>query len=378
MEGLLVLGSGQTFRGRLKGAQRPASGEVIFNTAMTGYQEILTDPSYSGQIVTMTYPHIGNYGVNPADVESRRPFAGGLIVKELSVVTSNWRAEEGLDGYLKRHDITAIEGLDTRALVLALRERGALPGLIVPAEGADLNALRRQAAALPEMVGQNLARTVSVPAPYVWEGGGVPGRAAPPPRYRVVAYDFGVKFNILRMLRSLGVEVEVVPYNFPAEQVLAHKPDGVFLSNGPGDPEPVHEAIANVKALLGRLPIFGICLGHQILGLALGARTYKLKFGHHGANHPVKDLATAKIEITSQNHGFAVREDSLPATVRVTHRSLNDDTVEGIESLEYPAYSVQYHPEASPGPHDSAYLFDRFLGLMDKRRASQAHRQGPP
>jgi carbamoyl-phosphate synthase small subunit len=371
MEGLLVLSNGATFRGRLRGAQRPTSGEVIFNTAMTGYQEILTDPSYSGQIVTMTYPHIGNYGVNPADVESRRPFASGLIVKELSPVTSNWRATESLDSYLKRNGMTALEGIDTRALVIALRDRGALPGLIVPAEGADVASLKRQAAALPNMVGLNLAKEVSVTQPYQWQGD--PGTPAPAAaKYRVIAYDYGIKFNILRMLQDLGAQVEVVPYDFPAEEVLARHPDGVFLSNGPGDPEPVTEAIRSVKALLGKLPIFGICLGHQILGIALGGKTYKLKFGHHGANHPVKDLGTASIEITSQNHGFAVDEASLPSTVRVTHRSLNDHTVEGIESVLYPAYSVQYHPEASPGPHDSHYLFGRFLKLMAQRKSSLA------
>jgi len=368
MEGVLVLSNGATFRGRLKGAQRPASGEVIFNTALTGYQEILTDPSYNGQIVTMTYPQIGNYGVNREDVESRKPFAAGMIVKELSPVTSNWRANESLDSYLKRHGITVLEGIDTRALVTRLRDHGALPGVIAPAEGADIPALTRQAAALPSMAGLNLAQVVSVKQPYVWAGdaGSDTAAAAVKPRFHVVAYDFGIKHNILRMLHARGARVEVVPYNFPAQEVLALKPDGVFLSNGPGDPEPVTEAIRAVQQLLGKVPIFGICLGHQILGIALGGRTYKLKFGHHGANHPVKELDSAQIEITSQNHGFAVDEQSLPKTVRVTHRSLNDGTVEGIESLQYPAYSVQYHPEASPGPHDSSYLFERFVKLMSK------------
>jgi carbamoyl-phosphate synthase small subunit len=371
MDGLLVLSNGRVFRGRLRGAQRPTSGEVIFNTAMSGYQEILTDPSYAGQIVTMTYPHIGNYGTNAEDVESRRPSAAGLIVKELSPVASNWRSQESLDDYLRRHDITALEGLDTRALVIALREQGAVPGVIAPAEAADEAALRAQAAALPSMVGQNLARTVSVSEPYDWAS--VERRPAPvPARWRVVAYDYGIKFNILRSLAARGVAVEVVPYDFPADQVLARRPDGVFLSNGPGDPEPVAEAVAAVKALLGRVPIFGICLGHQILGIALGARSYKLKFGHHGANHPVMHLDTGQIEITSQNHGFALREETLPAGVRVTHRSLNDKTVEGIESLRHPAYSVQYHPEASPGPHDSSYLFDRFIQLMEREAKHSA------
>jgi len=364
MDGLLVLGNGATFAGRLRGAQRPASGEVIFNTAMTGYQEVLTDPSYSGQIVTMTYPHIGNYGVNGEDVESRAVHVSGFIVKEFSAVTSNWRASGSLDGYLKKANVTVLEGIDTRALVVALRDRGALPGMIVPAEGARLEALRREAGALPGMVGQNLAKVVSVKAPYVWKEGATP---ATEPRFRVAAYDFGIKFNILRILAGRGAEVHVVPYDYPAARILADGFDGVFLSNGPGDPEPVSEAISAVKALLGRVPIFGICLGHQILGIAFGGETYKLKFGHHGANHPVKRLASGAVEITSQNHGFAVREESLPPDVRVTHRSLNDGTVEGIESTRYPAYSVQYHPEASPGPHDANYLFDRFIGMLEAR-----------
>ena len=363
MEGLLVLSNGLCFRGRLRGACRPTSGEVIFNTAMTGYQEILTDPSYRGQIITMTYPHIGNYGVNDEDMESRMPFASGLIVKELSRVASNWRAAASLDDYLKGEGITVLEGVDTRALVIALRDHGALPGLIVPAEGCDLDALTREAAALPGMEGRNLAREVSVEAPYPWEK-----EHHAKATYRVIAYDYGIKFNILRSLAARKAAVEVVPFDFSAEETLARNPDGVFLSNGPGDPEPVREAVEAVQALLGNVPIFGICLGHQILTLALGGRTYKLKFGHHGANHPVINLDTGSVEVTSQNHGFAVTDDSLPAHVRVTHRSLNDQTVEGIESLEHPAFSVQYHPEASPGPHDSDYLFDRFISMMERQR----------
>jgi len=364
MDGLLVLGNGATFRGRLRGAQRPAAGEVIFNTAMTGYQELLTDPSYNGQIVAMTYPHIGNTGVNAEDFESAKVHVSGFIVKEFSSVTSNWRASGGLDGYLKKAEVTVLEGIDTRALVVSLRERGALSGLIVPAEGADMDALKRKAAALPGMVGQNLAKVVSVKAPYVWQP---PEPARSPVRFRVAAYDYGIKFNILRNLARRGVEAHVVPYDYPAERIIKERFDGVFLSNGPGDPEPVTEAIANVKALLGRVPVFGICLGHQILGIALGGQTYKLKFGHHGANHPVQQLATGAVEITSQNHGFAVREEGLPPDVRVTHRSLNDHCVEGLESTRFPAYSVQYHPEASPGPHDASYLFDRFIRMMEGR-----------
>lgn len=372
MEGLLVLGNGRSFRGVLRGAKTAASGEVIFNTAMTGYQEILTDPSYAGQIVTMTYPHIGNYGINPEDLESRKPFISAFIVKELSPVTSNWRATEGLEDYLIRYGLTLLEGVDTRALVISLREAGAVPGLIVPADQADEAALRIQANDLPSMAGQNLAETVSIESPYPWSDIEPDASDAPKPRFKVFAYDFGIKYNILRSLRARGAEVHVVPYDYPAQSILDQSPDGIFLSNGPGDPEPVRAAVDNVKALLGKVPIFGICLGHQILGLALGGRSYKLKFGHHGANHPVMHLDTGKIEITSQNHGFALREDSLPDTVRVTHRSLNDKTVEGVESLTHPAFSVQYHPEASPGPHDSDYLFDRFVKMMEKGVSSPA------
>lgn len=371
MEGLLVLSNGRAFRGVLRGAQRPTSGEVIFNTAMTGYQEILTDPSYAGQIVTMTYPHIGNYGTNPEDVESRQLHVRGFIVKELSRATSSWRASASLEAYLIRNRITVLEGTDTRALVIALREQGAVPGIIVPAEAASLEELQAEAAALPQMEGQNLARVVSVREPYDWRAL-EPQSQGTRSRFKVIAYDYGIKFNILRSLAARGVEVEVVPYDYPAREVLERRPDGVFLSNGPGDPEPVTAAIANIKVLLGKVPIFGICLGHQILGLALGGESYKLKFGHHGANHPVVHLDSGRIEITSQNHGFALREDRLPSTVRVSHRSLNDHTVEGIESLVYPAYSVQYHPEASPGPHDSGYLFDQFLTQMERREKDSA------
>ena len=364
MEGYLVLGTGRVFRGQLRGAQKPTSGEIIFNTALTGYQEVITDPSYYGQIVTMTAPQIGNYGVNREDVESRNPFLAGFIVKELSPVVSNWRSEESLDTYLARHGVTVLEGIDTRALVTALREHGAVPGLIAQANGFDLEELRAEAASLPGMEGLNLAREVSIKAPYAWPLDGVPALPPDQIRYRVIAYDYGIKYAILRALHARGIAVEVVPFDYPAEKILADPPDGIFLSNGPGDPEPVGEAVANIRALLGKLPIFGICLGHQLLALALGAQSYKLKFGHHGGNHPVLNLASGQVEITSQNHGFAVAEESLPSAVTVTHRSLNDQTVEGIHCRDFPAFSVQYHPEASPGPHDSAYLFDQFLALM--------------
>ena len=359
--GMLILSNGRFFRGRLRGAIGPAEGEVIFHTGLTGYQEILTDPSYAGQIVTMTYPHIGNYGVNPVDMESRKIFAKGLIVKELSEVTSNWRADQSLEEWLTTYNIPVLEGIDTRALVKTIREQGACPGIITPVEGCsdELRPFQEAAKKLPIMEGQNLAKTVSTLQQYTWkceEG---------PPRYRVIAYDVGIKYNILRSLARLGVEVTVVPYDTTMEQAMELAPNGIFLSNGPGDPAVVHESIDAVKKLLGRVPIFGICLGHQILSLALGCRTYKLKFGHHGANHPVIDYATEKVEITSQNHGFAVEESSLPAHVRVTHRNLNDQTVEGIESLDHPAYAVQYHPEAAPGPHDAAYLFNRFIEMMN-------------
>lgn len=363
VNGILVLSNGKTFRGRLRAAQTSATGEVIFNTGMTGYQEILTDPSYAGQIVTMTYPHIGNCGVNLEDMESKGIHTSGFIVKELSEVTSNWRANGSLEAWLEEHNIPVLEGIDTRSLVKTIRDQGACPGIIAPLNGnakQQIESLQEQVAALPIMENQNLAKTVSVSENYVWQ------TDVEHPKYQVVAYDLGIKFNILRMMSSLGMKVTVVPYSTPIEQVMEMKPDGVFLSNGPGDPAPVHETIGAVKQLLGKTPIFGICLGHQILSLALGCETYKLKFGHHGGNHPVIDYATEKVEITSQNHGFAVEESSIPSNVKVTHRNLNDQTIEGLESLDHLAYSVQYHPEASPGPHDARYLFARFVEMMDR------------
>jgi carbamoyl-phosphate synthase small subunit len=367
----LVLRDGRTFVGEALGAIGEASGEVIFNTAMQGYQEILTDPSYRGQIVAMTYPLIGNYGVNDEDVESRKPWVNGFIVKECSPVASNFRAGVGLDEYLRRHGIVGIQGIDTRALTRHLRDHGAQDGIISSA-AAEPAALQARAGALPSLVGRDLVAEVTAAEPYGWSEGGwqlARGYVTPPaPRFSVVAYDCGIKFNILRQLRMEGCDVTVVPASTPAEAVLERKPDGVFLSNGPGDPEGVPYLIASVATLLPRVPVFGICLGHQIMGLAGGGSTYKLKFGHHGANHPVRDLATRKVEITAQNHGFAVEPASAARHGwEPTHVNLNDGTCEGLRHREWPAFSVQYHPEASPGPHDANYLFHRFTELMTRK-----------
>ena len=365
---LLVLRDGRVFHGEALGALGETSGEVIFNTAMTGYQEILTDPSYRGQIVAMTYPLIGNYGINHEDIESGRPWVSGLVVREASRLPSNFRARLGLGEYLERHGIVGIQGIDTRALTRHIRDGGAQDGLISSVE-LDLDRLRARARALPSLLGRDLVREVTAAAPYPWrEGAWELGRgyAAPPASScRVVAYDAGIKYNILRQLASLGCDVTVVPAATPAEAVLEMKPGGVFLSNGPGDPEGVPYLIDAVRGLLGRVPVFGICLGHQILGLAAGGRTYKLPFGHHGANHPVKDLRTGRVEITSQNHGFAVDPASVAANGwEFTHVNLNDGTCEGLAHREWPAFSVQYHPEASPGPHDANVLFQRFVQMM--------------
>ena len=365
---LLALADGRVFRGDACGAGGEASGEVVFNTSMTGYQEILTDPSYRGQMVCMTYPLIGNYGISPEDVESRRPWVNGFIVKEACGYPSNWRGRMRLDDYLREHGIVAIQGIDTRALTRHLRDHGAQEGIISTVE-ADADRLVERARALPGLVGRDLVSEVSVAEPHGWDQGTwdlARGYTAPPePRFRVVAFDSGIKQNILRQLASLGCGVTVVPARTPAEAVLEMKPHGVFLSNGPGDPEAVPYLVESVRGLVGRTPIFGICLGNQILGLALGGKTYKLKFGHHGANHPVRDLSTGRVEITAQNHGFSVDPTSVAKLgLDETHVNLNDGTSEGMRHRELPIFSVQYHPEASPGPHDAHYLFHRFIDLM--------------
>ena len=385
---LLALADGAVFEGRALGYEGETVGEVVFNTAMTGYQEVLTDPSYKGQIITMTCPHIGNYGVTSEDAESRRIWAEGFVVKEASQLASNWRSRQQLHEYLQDAKIVGIEGLDTRALTRHLREQGSQQGLITHVDGEVRRAVEKAKQA-PSIIGRDLAAEVTCRERYQWADGSgewVPVLDGPGAtvtrRWRVVAYDFGVKRNILRRLVDVGCDVTVVPAATTAEQVEALNPDGIFLSNGPGDPEGVPYAVDAVRKLIGRLPIFGICLGHQILGLALGLKTYKLKFGHHGANHPVMDLRTRKVEITSQNHNFAVQvagefnpiperppliETSL-GKVAVTHLSLNDHSIEGLACTERPVFSVQYHPEASPGPHDSAYLFTEFVQLMEKSR----------
>jgi carbamoyl-phosphate synthase small subunit len=371
---VLVLADGTVFRGRAIGAQGAAVGEVVFNTAMTGYQEILTDPSYAGQIVTLTYPHIGNVGVNAEDVESLRPFAAGLVIRDLPRLVSNFRSTGDLGAYLATHDIVGIADLDTRRLTRVLREKGAQNGCIVagPKAGdADADEAVARARAAPSMAGRDLARVVSCTSSYPWTEGawalGAGFRPAGAQRWHVVAYDFGIKHNILRMLAERGCRLTVVPAETPAEAVVALAPDGVFLSNGPGDPEPCTYAIRAIATIVDAgIPTFGICLGHQLLALASGARTLKMKFGHHGANHPVLDKDTGQVLITSQNHGFAVDAATLPATARVTHVSLFDGSLQGIARTDRPAFGFQGHPEASPGPHDVAYLFDRFIRLMDR------------
>jgi len=404
----LALADGSVFEGVSFGAEGETIGEVVFNTCMTGYQEILTDPSYKGQIVTMTYPLIGNYGVNPEDVESHRPFAEGFVIKEGSVLPSNWRARKSLEEYLRDYRIVGIQGIDTRALTRHIRDHGAQEGVISTIDD-NPKSLVAKAKASPGLIGRDLVKEVCCETPFTWSRGvwewprgyTAPRTGSGEPRgerektqlnlfgfraaahdsqpYRVVAYDCGIKWNILRQLVSCGCEVSIVPAATTAEQALAMNPDGIFLSNGPGDPEGVPYLIDAVRGLIEKKPIFGICLGHQIIGLALGGRTYKLKFGHHGGNQPVKDLTTGKVEITSQNHGFAVDMDSFksdpkgqvlgdPQDIVLTHVNLNDNTCEGLMHRRLPLFSVQYHPEASPGPHDASYLFRRFVEMMERQR----------
>ena len=371
MQAILALEDGRVFRGKGYGAKGECSGEVVFNTSITGYQEIFTDPSYAGQMVVLTNPEIGNYGTNPEDNESVRPYIEGLIVREFSKVSSNWRSQQVTDEFMEQFKIPVLADIDTRALVRHLRTYGVMRGVISTLED-DTDKLVAKARAIPKMDGQDLAKVVSTNHTYVWETGErshlpdeVVGVKDEPARFHVVAYDFGIKQNILRKLRGEGCKVTVVPAQTTAEDVLALKPDGVFLSNGPGDPEPLRTQVGNVQRLIGKVPIFGICLGNQILGLAVGGKTYKMKFGHRGANHPVINKVTNKVEITSHNHGFAVDPDSLSSReCEITHMNLNDQTLEGFRLRNHPVFCVQYHPEAAPGPHDSRYLFDDFVKLM--------------
>ena len=378
MQAMLALEDGRVFRGKSFGAASEAKGEVVFNTSLTGYQEIFTDPSYAGQIVVLTNPHIGNYGTTPADAEAKRPYIEGLVTREFSPVSSNWRSTQVADEYLERYGVPVIAEVDTRAVVRHLRANGVMRGVIASGEGLVADELIAKARALPKMNGSDLARVVSTKVPYTWDateprnqtgdtllGAGIEG-AEP---MHVVAYDFGIKENILRMLARENCRVTVVPAETPAAEVLGMNPDGVFFSNGPGDPEPLDYAVRNAQELQGKTPLFGICLGHQIFGLALGGKTYKLKFGHHGGNHPIKNMETDRVEITSQNHNYAVDPETLDAeTVAVTHVNLNDQTCAGLKHKSDAMFSVQYHPEASPGPHDSHYLFRDFRRMMEERK----------
>ncbi len=371
---ILALEDGSIFRGESIGSDGLTVGEVVFNTAMTGYQEILTDPSYCRQIVTLTYPHIGNTGTNDEDEESSQVWASGLVIRNLPLLASNWRKQENLEDYLVRNQVVAIADIDTRKLTRVLREKGAQAGCIMAGDDIDEQKAIEQARAFPGLSGMDLAKVVTTQETYTWQEGswqlgeGFAQQNPEHKRFKVVAYDFGVKRNIVRMLVDRGCDVTVVPAQTPVGDVLAMNPDGVFLSNGPGDPEPCDYALSAISTLLEeQMPLFGICLGHQLLGLASGAKTIKMKFGHHGANHPVKDLRSNEVMITSQNHGFAVDEASLPKTVVATHRSLFDGSLQGIRHKDKPAFSFQGHPEASPGPHDVSPLFDEFIDLMQQR-----------
>jgi len=356
-EAILALEDGKVYRGYSFGSEGEAYGEIVFNTSMMGYQEILTDPSYKGQMVCMTYPLIGNYGVNAADVESRKPYVEGFIVKEVSRIRSNWRSNEDLGSYLKRNNIVGIEGIDTRALTKHLREEGAKKG-VISTKDLDEKSLVKKAKNSPGLVGRDLIKEVMCDKTYDWNDKG---------RFRVVAVDSGIKLNILRNLADRDCHVRVVPATAKKDEILAFKPHGLFLSNGPGDPEALPYIVDTVKEVLDKMPIFGICLGHQILGQAFGGKTFKLKFGHHGGNQPVIDVHSRSVEITAQNHGFAVNVDSIPdKNVRMTHVNLNDNTCEGMEHTKLPIFSVQYHPEAAPGPHDATHHFDRFIEMMKK------------
>lgn len=377
MNALLALEDGTLFRGVAIGAEGCSVGEVVFNTAITGYQEILTDPSYARQIVTLTYPHIGNTGINTEDLESRSLFASGLVVRDVPARLSNWRAEQSLADYLKARNVVGIAGIDTRKLTRILRDKGAQRGCLMAGPAPDAGQAQAAAKAFPGLQGMDLAKEVTADSAYPWTEGawrlGLGYTAPEQGRCHVVAYDFGIKRNILRLLADRGCRITVLPAMTPAEEALALQPDGIFLSNGPGDPEPCDYAIRAIRTFLDRrIPLFGICLGHQLLGLATGARTVKMKFGHHGANHPVQELATGRVLITSQNHGFAVDETSLPAHVRPTYRSLFDGSLQGIELTGQPAFSFQGHPEASPGPHDLDSLFDRFMESMGQSPARTA------
>jgi len=370
MKAILALADGKIYEGEHFGAENEVEAEIVFNTSMSGYQEIITDPSYCGQMVVMTYPLIGNYGINPEDFESDRPYLSGFIIKELSRVQSNWRSRGNLEEFLKQNNVFGIQGIDTRALTRRIRDKGAQQA-VLSTSTTDPQKLIEKARNSPSLIGQDLVKQVTCKKAYEWnesewviQKGETQLEITKDRPHKVLVYDFGVKRNILRKLTRAGCKVKVIPAQTPAEDVLAEKPDGVFLSNGPGDPAALPYAIENVKAIMGKVPIFGICLGHQILSLALNGNTYKLRFGHHGGNQPVIDLKSGKVEITSQNHGFAVTQNSLQGNVEIISTNLNDDTVEGIRHKDWPVFSVQYHPEASPGPHDSDYLFDKFAGLM--------------